>query len=110
MLVCDFGVTMLCRLQAAREMTLQVEIKTNYGHGVLAFGGFTGGSSEWGRDGCKRGWREAASDDVDDREGSELLEASVKISGPLGDQLSSITRRIQLQREAERIQHRSVTH
>lgn len=33
---------------------------------------------------------------------SRLLEEPVKISGPLGDQLSSITRRIQLQREAER--------
>lgn len=43
-----------------------------------------------------------ASDDVDGRGGSQLLGASVKISGPLGDQLSSITRRIQLQREAER--------
>lgn len=56
------------------------------------------------------GWRDST-DDVDGGGGggSELLEASVKISGPLGDQLSSITRRIQLQREAERIQHRSVT-
>lgn len=56
----------------------------------------------------KKGWMQGASDDVDGRGGSELLEAPVKI--PLGDQLSSITRRIQLQREAERIQHRSVTH
>lgn len=53
---------------------------------------------------------QGAGDEVDGRGGSELLEAPVKISGPLGDQLSSITRRIQLQREAERIQHRSVTH
>lgn len=50
----------------------------------------------------RRGWMRGASDDVDGRGGSQLLEASVKISGPLGDQLSSITRRIQLQREAER--------
>lgn len=56
-----------------------------------------------------KGWMEGARDDVDDRRGSVLLEAPVKISGPLGDQLSSITRRIQLQGEAERIQHRSVT-
>lgn len=48
------------------------------------------------------GWRRGASDDVDGRGGSRLLEVSVKISGPLGEQLSSITRRIQLQREAER--------
>lgn len=54
---------------------------------------------------------DGASDDVGDGGGSKLLEAPVKIppSSPLGDQLSSITRRIQLQREAERIQHRSVT-
>lgn len=76
----------------------------------IGFRGFTGSSSEWGNDGRKGGWVERASDDVDGRGGSELQEASVKISGPLGDQLSSITRRIQLQREAERIQHRSVTH
>lgn len=76
----------------------------------IGFRGFTGGSSVWGKDGRKRGWMEGATDDVDGRGGSEFLEAPVKISGPLGDQLSSITRRIQLQREAERIQHRSVTH
>lgn len=52
---------------------------------------------------------ERANDDVDGRGGGELLKAPLKISGPLGDQLSSITRRIQLQREAKRIQHRSVT-
>lgn len=94
-------------------MTSRVEIKTNYGSGGIGFRGFTGGSSRVGEkmaEKKKKGWREGASDDVDGREGSELLEASVKISGPLGDQLSSITRRIQLQREAERIQHRSVTH
>lgn len=76
----------------------------------IGFRGFTGSSSEWGNGGRKGGWVERASNDVDGRGGSELQEASVEISGPLGDQLSSITRRIQLQREAERIQHRSVTH
>lgn len=40
--------------------------------------------------------------DGDGGGGSRLLEAPVKIDGPLGEQLSSITRRIQLQREAER--------
>lgn len=64
--------------------------------------GFTGGSSECGKDGRRKRLDGGASDDVDGRGGSLLLDTSVKISGPLGDQLSSITRRIQLQREAER--------
>lgn len=38
-----------------REMTPWVQIKTNYSFGVLLFlGGFTGGSSEWGKYGCKK--------------------------------------------------------
>lgn len=58
------------------------------------------------------GEEETAGKEARRREGVMVLaveEAPVKISGPPGDQLSSITRRIQLQREAERIQHRSVT-
>ena len=93
-----------------RKMTLQVEIKTNYRFGVLVLEVLQVAAASGEKDGRKGGWIEGAREDVDGRGGSELLEAPVKISGPLGDQLSSITRRIQLQREAERIQHRSVTH
>lgn len=102
-LVCVRGVTMLSSETGDRNQN-QLQL---WGIGSRRF---TGGNSEWGkRQTNGRGRTEGAGGDVDGRGGCELSEASVKISGPPGDQLSSITRRIQLQREAEGIQHQSVT-
>lgn len=85
-----------------------VEIKTNYRFGVLVFRDFIGASSQWGEKmttgkkkkkkrldmgsewWCRRQTRESAPRSVYENQ------------WPLGGQLSSITRRIQLQREAER--------
>lgn len=65
---CKQGLHTLSRLCKVREMTFQVEIKTNYSTRVLVVRVFTGGSSKWNKD-CEKkkpeSWMEGASDDVD---------------------------------------------